>query len=415
MEKKRKIEIMSPVGDFESLSASIKAGANSVYFGVRGLNMRSLGAKNFTIRDLKKIVRICNENNVKTYLTVNTVLYDEDIKFMKRIVDAAKKAKISAIIASDMAAIKYARSIKIEVHISTQLNVSNLEAVKFYSKFADVIILARELNLDQIKNICDKIKKQKIKGPNRELVKIEVFVHGALCVSISGKCYMSLALYNKSANRGECLQACRRSYKVTDEQTGNELTMDNKYVMSPKDLCCVGVLDKILNAGVSILKIEGRARSPDYAYTVTKVYQEAVDSHLNGKYTPYKIKSWIRELETVFNRGFWQGGYYLGKRLGEWSGKPGSQSKINKTFIGTVKNYFVKKGIALVYMNNGLLSVGDNLLIIGSTTGLLKSKIESIYKDDKPVDKAYKGSEITIPVKERVRKNDEVYLIKDKK
>ncbi|MFC1686292.1 U32 family peptidase [Nanoarchaeota archaeon] len=414
MAKENKVEIMAPVGNFASLTAAVNAGADSVYFGVQSLNMRSLGAKNFTLEDLGEIVKICDEKDVKTYLTVNAVLYDEDLDLMKKIIDAAKKASISAVIASDIAAIKYANSIGVEVHSSTQLNISNIEAIKFYSKFTDVIVLARELNLEQIKNICEEIKKQDIRGPKGKLVKIEIFIHGALCVSISGKCYMSLALYNKSANRGECLQACRRSYKVTDEQTGNELSIENKYVMSPKDLCCISFLDQILKSGVSVLKIEGRARSPEYVDTVVKTYREAVDSYYEGSYTEKKVKRWIKDLERVFNRGFWQGGYYLGKKLGEWSKGPGSKATMTKKFIGKAQNYFVKTKIAQFYMNNGPLKIGDTIMIIGPTTGVLKTKIKGMYVEEKPVDEAKQGDEITIPIEKRVRESDELYLIEDK-
>ncbi len=414
MAREKKVEIMAPVGDFASLQAAIKAGADSVYFGVQKLNMRSLGAKNFTLEDLLEIVKICAEKNVKTYLTVNAVLYDEDLGDIKEIVDAAKKAGVSAVIASDISAIKYANSVGVEVHSSTQLNVSNIEAVKFFAQFSEVIVLARELNLEQIKRICEEIKKQNICGPKGDLVKIEIFVHGALCVSIAGKCHMSLALYNKSANRGECLQACRRSYNVKDEQTGDELVIDNKYVMSPKDLCCVGFIDKILDAGVSVLKIEGRARAADYVYAVVKVYKEAVEAVNDGSYNQDKVKVWVKELEKVFNRGFWQGGYYLGKKLGEWTDSPGSKATIKKSFMGTAKNYFVKTKIADFYLNNGPLKVGDEVMIIGKTTGVMKTKIKSLHKDGKETEVAEKGDEVTFPVDERVRENDELYLIESK-
>lgn len=414
MEKRENIEIMAPVGNFESLQAAIKAGAGAVYFGVQGLNMRNLGAKNFTIKDLKKIVKICKEKKVKTYLTVNTILYDSDMKLLKKIIDAAKSVKITAVIASDMAAIQYANSIGVETHISTQLNVSNFEAVKFYSKFADVIVLARELTLNQIKNICDEIKKHKIKGPRGELIKIEIFVHGALCVAISGKCYMSLANYNKSANRGECLQVCRRAYKVIDEETGNELKIENKYVMSPKDLCCIKFLDKILEAGVSVLKIEGRARSPEYVYTVVKTYREAVNSIFNKTYTKKNIAGWIKELEAVFNRGFWHGGYYLGEKLEEWSGEPDSRAINVKTLMGFVENYYAKSKIAHFKLQNASLKVGDKIMITGPTTGLITTEIKDMHVEDKSVNRAKKGEDITIPISEKVRKNDKLYLIEER-
>ena len=408
---------MSPVGSYETLMTAIKAGASSVYFGAGELNMRAHSTMNFTIRDLQKIASICRKNNVKSYLCVNAVLYDKEIEQMKKICNAAKKAKISAIIASDISAIQYAYSIKLEVHISTQLNVSNLEAVKFYSKFADVIVLARELELKQIKYICNQIKKKKIKGPSGNLVKIELFVHGALCVSISGKCYMSLATYNKSANRGKCLQNCRRSYRVIDEETGDELRIENKNIMSPKDLCTITVLDKILASGVSILKIEGRARPPEYVYTTTKVYKEAVDSIQNKTYTSEKINSWIKQLESVFNRGFWHGGYYLGNKLGEWTESYGSRSTKQKERIGFVKHYFPKAKVGEFVIQSGEITLGDEIIIIGKTTGLVQEKITSIFlsKSNQQVTSAKKGDTITIPISELIRENDDLYLVSERK
>src|SRR3989338_5866440 len=311
-------EVMAPAGSYESLIAAIKAKADSIYFGVSKLNMRARSGS-FGFKDIEKVAAICMENNVKAYLALNTIMYDDDLELMRKICGKAKESKIDAIIASDIAAMEYARSIGLEVHASTQLNISNIEAVRFFSKYADVMVLARELSLRQIDDICGHIKKEKIKGPNGNLLKIELFCHGALCVSIAGKCYMSLAAYNMPANRGECLQNCRRAYRVIDEETGNELILENKYVMSPKDLCTIGFLDKIADAGVSILKIEGRARSAEYVYTVTKAYKEALESIKAGSYTKDKIKQWTKNLESVYNRGFWHGGYYLGKKLGEWS------------------------------------------------------------------------------------------------
>ena len=405
------IEIMSPAGSQECLSAAIKAGANSVYFGVDQLNMRSKAAKNFKLRDLKNIVKLCAKNNVKTYLTLNTILYDNDQETMKKICNEAKKAKITAIIASDVSAIKYAQSIGQTVHISTQTNVSNLEAVKFYSKYADVIVLARELTLNQIKNIITQIKKQNITGPSGKLIRIEVFAHGALCVSISGKCYMSLGVYNSSANRGKCLQNCRRKYRVIDDETGQELVLDNKYIMSPKDLCTIKFLDKILNAGVQVLKIEGRGRSPEYVYTVTKIYREAADAYLKKRFTKEKTKKWTKELEKVFNRGFWHGGYYLGKKLGEWSGKYGSQATTKKQYLGLTTNYFVKTKIGEFILQNDKLEIGDEILIIGPTTGVIQTKVTTIYKDEKPIKIAKKSDNITIPIPEKIRKRDKLYLV----
>ncbi|MEM3126598.1 MAG: U32 family peptidase [Candidatus Woesearchaeota archaeon] len=410
-----KVEIMSPVGSFESLSAAIKAGADSIYFGVEQLNMRARSSNNFTIEDLKKIAQICKENNVKSYLTLNTIMYDHDLNLMKKICNSAKESGVSAVIASDISAISYANEIGLEVHLSTQVNITNIEAVKFYSKFADVIVLARELTLDQIKNICNQIKNQNIRGPKGELVKIELFAHGALCVAVSGKCYMSLATYNASANRGACLQNCRRAYKVTDVETGDELVIDNKYVMSPSDLCTIGFLDKIIEAGVSVLKLEGRGRHVEYVYTVTKAYKEAVEAIQHGSYTKEKIDLWVKQLESVYNRGFWHGGYYLGKKLGEWSGVYGSKATKEKQFVGTAVNYFTKKKIAHFIIDTGEIKVGDEIIITGPTTGIVEAKAETIFKNEKPVDFAKKGDEITVPIKEKIRKNDKLYLVKSRK
>ena len=411
---KNSIEIMAPAGNFESLMAAIKSGANSVYFGVEQLNMRARAANNFVISDLDKIVNICKENNVKTYLTLNTILYDHDIILMRKICDDEKMSCINAVICSDIAAISYANSINLEVHISTQVNVSNLETVKFYSKFAGVIVLARELTIKQIKDICYGIKKENIMGHNGKLIEIEIFAHGALCVAISGKCYMSLAVYNSSANRGACLQNCRRSYHVTDEETGDELIIDNKYIMSPKDLCTIGFIDKIIDSGISVLKIEGRGRPPEYVYTVVKCYKEAIDSYYNKTYNQEKIDKWTKELESVFNRGFWHGGYYLGKKLGEWSGSYGSKAKKEKSFIGIVKNYFEKPKIGEFILQSGELNLGDEIIITGPTTGVIITKIESIFCEGKNIDNAIKGDSITIPINEKIRKNDKLFLVKGK-
>lgn len=408
----QKIEIMAPAGSFTSLRSAIKAGANSVYFGIGELNMRAKAANNFQISDLPEIVSICKEKRVKTYLTVNTVLYNEDLDKMRKICDAAKTAGITAVISCDLAVMQYAYSIGLEIHISTQQNVSNIEAVKFFAKFADVVVLARELTLEQIKDITSQIKKEKITGPSGELVQIEIFVHGALCVSISGKCYMSLAAQNKSANRGACTQICRRTYRVIDEESGNELSIDNKYIMSPKDLCTIKFLDKILDAGVKVLKIEGRGRSPDYVYTVVKCYREAADAVENGNYTKEKIKDWVKELESVYNRGFWHGGYYLGHKLGEWSGEYGSKSTKQNEYIGKALHYFSKTNIGEFVLESGDLSIGDDVLITGNTTGISKFKVESIFVDEKPVDKAKKSNIITVKVPERIRKNDKLFTVK---
>tara|TARA_Y100000034_G_C6908411_1_gene422315 strand:- start:5221 stop:6447 length:1227 start_codon:yes stop_codon:yes gene_type:complete len=407
-----KPQLMSPAGSWESLRAAIKAGTNSIYFGIKQLNMRSHGASNFDLKDLKKITEICNKENIKTYLTLNTIVYDKEIKLIKKICNKAKETGITSIIASDLSIISYCNSIKLPVNISTQLNVSNIDEIKFFSKYADTITLARELNLDQIKNITKQIKKEKIKGPSKNLIKIEVFIHGALCVSISGKCYMSLATHNKSANRGECLQNCRRTYKVTDNDTNDELKIKNKYVMSPKDLCTIGIVDKLIKAGISIFKIEGRARSPDYVYTVTKTYKEAIDSINNKTYSKDKIKTWEKELKTVFNRGFWNNGYYLGKKLGEWANSYGNKATKKKKFIGICLHYFTKKKIGYFNIQTSSIKLQDEILITGPTTGIVKEKINSIVNEKKSIEKAKKGDLITIPIKEKIRKNDKLFLIK---
>ncbi len=408
----KEIEIMSPAGSFESLVSALKGGANSVYFGIEQLNMRAKSANNFTKDDLPEIVSMCKEKNVKTYLTVNTILYDHDISLMKSICDEAKSAGVTAIIASDISAISYAHSIGLEVHISTQQNITNTEAVKFYSQYADVVVLARELTLKQIKSICEDIVKEEIRGPKGDLIQVEIFAHGALCVAISGKCYMSLATYNSSANRGACLQNCRRAYKVIDKETGDELEIDNQYIMSPKDLCTIGFVDKILDAGVSVLKLEGRGRAPDYVYVVTKTYREAVDAVLSGTYTKEKIDKWTEDLESVFNRGFWHGGYYLGKQLGEWSGTYGSQAKTEKIYIGKAAHYFNKAGIGEFVIESGELSVGDLVLITGPSTGVANASIDELRIDDKPVNLAKKGdTKVTFKVKDKIHRNDKLYKV----
>lgn len=413
-EKTNKIEIMSPAGSFAAMHAAISSGANSVYFGIEQLNMRARAANNFKISDLPEITRLCRENNVKTYLTVNTVLYDHDLSVMKKICDAAKKNKVTAVIASDLAALQYAHSIGLEIHISTQQNVSNIEAVRFFANFADVIVLARELTLNQIKKIIQEIKENNIVGPSGKLVQIELFAHGALCVAISGKCYMSLATQNASANRGACTQNCRRSYRVIDEENGEEFVLDNKYIMSPKDLCTIGFLDKIIGAGVSVLKLEGRGRSADYVHTVTKCYREAADAVENKTYTKEKIKKWTKELASVYNRGFWHGGYYLGKQLGEWSGEYGSQATKQNEQVGRVTNYFRKNNVAEFIVDSSEIKIGDDLFVTGDNTGVIKFKLENFYLNDKPGKVAKKGDVITVPFSDRVRINDKLFLTKDR-
>jgi len=409
-----KIEIMSPAGSFAALHSAIKAGANSVYFGIEQLNMRARAANNFKTSDLPKIVRLCEKNNIKTYLTVNTVLYDNDLELMKKICNAAKKHKVTAIIASDIAALQYARSIGLEIHISTQQNISNIEAVRFFAKFADVVVLARELTLPQINKIIEQIKKFKIKGPSGKLVRVELFAHGALCVAISGKCHMSLTTQNCSANRGVCRQSCRRTYRVIDETDGTELVLENKYIMSPKDLCTIGFLDKIIGAGVSVLKLEGRGRGPDYVYTVTKCYREAADAIENNTYTKEKIAQWTKQLASVYNRGFWHGGYYLGKKLGEWSGEYGSQATKQSEYIGHVTNYFAKSKIGEFVLESGAFKIGDQLLIIGETTGTVYLSPTSIMVNEKLVTEVKKGDVLTVPVFEKIRYNDKLFVIRDR-
>jgi len=408
------VELTAPVGSWESLSAALKAGANSVYFGVGKLNMRSRAAINFQLKDLKKIKSICQKSNAKAYLALNIVVYDDEIVESKKIIDAAKKANIDAIIASDISVIEYARKIKMPVHISTQANVSNMSAVRFFSKYSDVIVLARELNLSQIEKICNTIKKEKIRGPSKEILKIELFIHGALCVAIAGKCHMSLATYNHSANRGDCLQTCRRKYRVIDDETNQELVIDNQFVMSPKDLCTIQVLDKIIAAGPSVLKIEGRGRSPDYVYTTVKAYIDAINLIEQNKFTDDKKKELQAQLDSVFNRGFWQGGYYLGEKLGEWSGIYGSAATKTKSFLGNIKNYYTKKGVCSVFIETGDIKDNDEILITGPTTGVVQFKIDSIVLDEKNVSTAKKNDFIAFKVPQKVRKNDKVYVLRKK-
>lgn len=405
------VEIMAPVGSYESLMAAINAGANSVYFGVEQLNMRSKSSNNFTIEDLHNISSICAENGIKSYLTLNTVMYDHDIQVMRKVVDAAKESAVSAVIASDMAAITYAREKGVEVHISTQLNVSNYEALKFYAQFADVVVLARELNMTQVKNIYKQIEENDLRGPYGERVKIEMFVHGALCMAISGKCYMSLHENNASANRGACQQTCRKAYVVTEKETGHQLEIDHEYIMSPKDLCTIGFLDKVMAAGVRVLKIEGRARSGEYVKRVVETYNEAVNSILDNSYTKDKIDRWERSLSEVFNRGFWDG-YYLGRKIGEWSKVYGSKAAKRKVYVGRVTNYFGNIGVAEILVEASTISLGENVVIMGPTTGVVETTIEEIRVDLKPVEIAEKGNLCSIRV-DRIRRNDKLYKMVD--
>lgn len=403
-------EIMAPVGSHESLAAAIQAGAGSVYFGIEKLNMRAHSASTFTVNDLREIAETCNSRGIKTYLTVNTIIYGEDIPLMREIVNAAKAAGISAVIASDVAVMTYCNSIGQEVHLSTQLNISNIEALKFYAQFADVVVLARELNLDQVADIYRQIEEQHICGPSGEQIRIEMFCHGALCMAISGKCYLSLQNANRSANRGECVQICRRSYRVTDVETGNELEIDNKYIMSPKDLKTVRFIDRMMKSGVRVFKIEGRARGPEYVYTVVKCYREAIQSVLDGTFTEEKKDAWDERLATVFNRGFWDG-YYQGQTFGEWNKNYGSAATERKVYCAKGIKYFSKLGVAEFQVEASEFSVGDKLLITGPTTGVIYLDCTEIRYDLKPVDTALKGQRISIPVPEKVRPSDKLFKI----
>ncbi|MBR1766966.1 MAG: U32 family peptidase [Bacteroidales bacterium] len=405
------IEIMSPCGSWESLRAALQGGANAVYFGVGKLNMRSRSAANFSASDLPRIVQTCRQAGVRTYLTVNTIIYNDEIAEMHALLEAAKAAGVSAIIASDMAVIAYANSIGLEVHISTQCNVSNTEAVRYYSRFADVVVTARELPLRQVAEITQFIRDNDIRGPKGELVQVEVFAHGALCMSVSGKCYLSLDNYNFSANRGTCLQLCRRGYIVKDKESDLELEIDNEYIMSPKDLCTIGFLDKIVKAGVRVLKIEGRGRSADYVRTVTECYREAVEAIADGTYTKEKIEAWTQRLATVFNRGFWDG-YYLGRRLGEWSDRYGSQATEQKVYLGPVHNFFGRIGVAEVQLQTSeTLRVGDEVMVIGETTGVYRATIEELRTDRDPVPEVHQGDRFSFATATPLHRGDKVYRI----
>lgn len=411
--KRSDFEIMAPVGSMESLHAAIKAGADAIYFGVEGLNMRSRSSVNFTLDDLRDIARTCADSGVKTYLTVNTVLYDGDLDYCHRIIDSVKASGVSAIIASDIAAILYARSIGVEVHISTQCNITNREAVRFYSQWADVVVLARELNLDQVAEISRHIASEPILGPKGEPVKIEMFCHGALCMAVSGKCYLSLHQMNSSANRGACTQICRRGYTVRDRETGDELDIDNKYIMSPKDLKTIHFLNKMVDAGVRVLKIEGRARGPEYVYTAVRAYSEALQAICDGTYSDEKVAQWDAQLAKIFNRGFWDG-YYLGQRLGEWSSKYGSSATRVKEYRAKGVRYFPQIGVAEFKMETGELRVGDEIVITGPTTGVIITRVDEIRVDLKAVDRAVKGEAFSIKVDQKVRPSDKLYVWRKK-
>ena len=407
--KREDFEIMAPVGSYESLQAAIQAGANSVYFGIEKLNMRSRSASNFSTEDLRKIVSICKENHIKSYLTVNTVIYNDDLELMKEIIETAKEVGVSAIIAADVAAMTYAYSIGVEVHLSTQLNIANVEALKFYARYADVVVLARECNMDQVRNIWEAIQEEQIKGPKGELIKIEMFCHGALCMAVSGKCYLSLHELNASANRGACYQVCRHGYRLTDDESDIEIKVDNQYLMSPKDLKTIHFINKLIESGVRVLKIEGRARGAEYVKTVVSCYDEAINSYLDGTYSEEKIAQWDERLKKVFNRGFWNG-YYLGQRLGEWSSTYGSEATKKKVYVGKGMKYYSKLGVGefLVETKYGIKK-GDDILIIGPTTGVIELKVGEIHVGDSTAEKCEKGDLFSIAVPEKIRNSDKLY------
>ena len=402
------IEIMSPVGSYEALMAAIQSGAGSVYFGVGEMNMRARSSANFTLEDLEKIAEICKEHNVLSYLTVNTVIYNREIDTMRILLNTAKKCGISAIIASDMAAMNYCRKIGLEIHISTQCNITNIEAVKFYAQFADVMVLARETELKDVKQIVKQIQEENICGPKGELIKIEMFIHGALCMAVSGKCYISLDNFNYSANRGACLQPCRRGYHVKDIDSEIELAIENQYIMSPKDLCTIRFLDKILDAGVTVLKIEGRGRSPEYVKMVTQCYHEAIEAIQNQIYNQEKIENWTARLRSVYNRDFWDG-YYLGQKVGEWTQNYGSQATRTKQYVGKITNYFSNLQVAEILIETNEINEGDEIMIFGPTSGVIDVKVEEIRVDLACVEQAVKGAYCSIAVPELVRRNDKVY------
>ncbi len=408
--ERKEFEIMAPAGSWESLWAAINAGADSVYFGIEKLNMRAKSSSNFTTDDLREIVRICTENQVKSYLTVNTILYDNDLTLMREIIDVAKEAAVSAIIAADVSALMYANQIGVEVHLSTQLNISNVEALKFYAQFADVVVLARELNMEQVAEIYGSIAKDNIRGKSGELIRIEMFCHGALCMAVSGKCYLSLHEKNISANRGACNQICRRGYTVKDKDSDIELEIDNEYIMSPKDLKTIGFIDEMMRAGVRVFKIEGRARGAEYVKTVVTCYSEALESVLDDSFSQAKIDAWDIRLSKVFNRGFWNG-YYLGQRLGEWSANYGSEATHKKIYVGKCTNFFQKLGVAEFLLEAQYLEVGNEILITGETTGAYEDHVEEMRVQLKPVDKVEKGTYFSIKTKDLIRRNDKLYKI----
>ena len=405
-----KIELMAPAGSFESLQAALDNGADSVYFGVEQLNMRARSSINFTLDDLQEISHRCKQKNVRTYLTLNTIIYDHDLSIIKTLLDKAKQANITAVIAMDQAVIAYARQIGMEVHISTQINITNIETVKFYALFADTMVMSRELSLRQIKKICEQVERDQVKGPSGNLVEIEIFGHGALCMAVSGKCYLSLHSHNSSANRGACKQNCRKKYTVIDQESGFEIELDNEYMMSPKDLCTLDFLDQVIDTGAKVLKIEGRGRAPEYVATVIRTYREAIDAYYEGTYTKEKVEKWMEALATVYNRGFW-GGYYLGQKLGEWSGVPGSQATQKKVYIGKAMHFFPKTSISEFKIEAFDIKRGDKLLITGPTTGVKELVLEDMYVNDVLADNAKKGDSCTFRTEFRTRPSDKLYKI----
>ena len=405
-----KIELMAPAGNFESLQAAIDNGADSVYFGVEQLNMRARASINFTIDDLSEIAKRCKKKNVRSYITLNTIIYDHDLSIIKTVLNAAKKADITAVIAMDQAVIAYARQIGMEVHISTQINITNIETVKFYALFADTMVMSRELSLRQIRSITEQIEKEQIKGPSGNLVEVEIFGHGALCMAVSGKCYLSLHSHNSSANRGACKQNCRKKYTVIDQETGFEIELDNEYMMSPKDLCTLDFLDQVIETGIKVLKIEGRGRAPEYVATVIKTYREAIDAYYAGIYSEEKVEKWMTELSKVYNRGFWSG-YYLGQKLGEWSNSEGSQATQKKVYIGKGAHYFPKSKIGEFKIEAYDINLGDTILITGPTTGVKEFELSEMLVNDQKLATAKKGDSCTIPLEFRIRPSDKLYKI----
>lgn len=410
MTKDGKIELMAPAGDFEALQAAIDNGADSVYFGVEQLNMRARASMNFTLDDLDEISRRCVEKGVRTYLTLNTIIYDHDLSLIKTLLDKAKAAELTAVIAMDQAVIAYARQIGMEVHISTQINVTNIETVRFYAMFADTIVLSRELGLSQVKKITEQIVKENICGPSGNPVEIEIFGHGALCMAVSGKCYLSLHSHNSSANRGACKQNCRKKYMVIDQESGFEIEIDNEYMMSPKDLCTIDFLDEIVGAGVKVLKLEGRGRAPEYVANVTRCYREAIDAIADGSYSKEKVAGWMERLSTVYNRGFWSG-YYLGQKLGEWSAVSGSMATQKKVYIGKGRHYFPKAGVGEFLIEAYDLKVGDSILVTGPTTGAKEAVVTTLMANDADARAAQKGDRITLPLDFRIRPSDKLYKL----